>query len=196
MKKIFLIGLVLASSLMGYAQKTDTLSKSIQKNAEAIGHGGNNELKINLLFSVIGIPEITYERIFADNMSVGASILVGLDHSIDYRFAFTPYYRLYFGAKKASGFFIEGNASIVNTESEYYDYSYSQSSSYMGGYNSSYRSRNITAFGFGAAAGAKFLTRNGFLGEAYLGVGRLLGQNGSSAGEAYPRIGITIGKRF
>ena len=193
MKKILLIGLVLASSFMGYAQKTDTLSKSIQKNAEAIGHGGNNEFKINVLFSVIGMPEITYERIFADNMSVGASVLVGLDRSLEYKFAFTPYYRLYFGAKKASGFFIEGNASLVNTESEYYDYSYSQYTSYPGNYNMHYKNRSNTNFGFGAAAGAKFLTRNGFLGEAYLGLVRLLGNNSA---EAFPRMGITIGKRF
>ena len=45
------------------------------------------------------------------------------------------------------------------------------------------------------AAGGKFLTRNGFLGEAYLGVGRSFGRN-SNNNEAYPRVGITIGKRF
>lgn len=190
MKKILFIGLLLASSLMSYAQKTDTLKNSIQKNAEAIGHGGNNELKINLLFSIIGMPEISYERILADNMGVGASIFVGLDNTIDYKFGFTPHFRVYFGQKKASGFFIEGNMSFITVRDNYYNYS---PSSYYPTSNI-YIEKNRTNFGLGAAAGGKFLTRNGFLGEAYLGVGRVLGEDSSF--EAYPRIGITIGKRF
>jgi len=47
-----------------------------------------------------------------------------------------------------------------------------------------------TNFGLGAAVGAKFLTKNGFTGEVYGGVGRFLGNNRSI--EAYPRIGITL----
>ncbi|MGF1924570.1 MAG: hypothetical protein ACQUHE_10360 [Bacteroidia bacterium] len=191
MKKILFLALVLASSLMSYAQKADTVKNSIQKNAEAIGHGGNNELKINLLFTVLGMPEISYERLLADNMGIGASVFVGLDDSQDYKFGFIPHYRIYFGAKKASGFFIEGNASLITSR----DYSsiYYGSSSYYGYYGSV--ERNITTFGLGAAAGGKFLTRNGFLGEAYLGVGRSIGEHASDL-EAYPRVGITIGKRF
>jgi hypothetical protein len=192
MNKILLTGLILASSLITYAQKPDSVAKAIQKNAETIGQGGNNELKINLLFSVIGMPEITYERIIEDNMGVGLSAFVGLDNDIDYTYGFTPYFRLYFGQKKASGFFIEGNASVIGNRSYHYIPSYSNY----------YPSPDLTIsstqtnFGLGAAAGGKFLTRNGFLGEAYLGVGRLLGEKNSYSGEAYPRIGITIGKRF
>mgnify|MGYP000146115486 CR=1 FL=1 len=53
--------------------------------------------------------------------------------------------------------------------------------------------RSSTNFGFGAAAGVKLLARNGFVGEVYLGLGRLFGE--SIAG-AYPRVGISLGKRF
>src|SRR4051794_18319052 len=113
MNKILLTGLILVSSIMSYAQKTDTLKSSIQKNAEALGDGGNNELKINLLFAVIGMPEVSYERIIEDNMGVGASVFVGLDNSQPFKFGFTPHFRLYFGQKKASGFFIEGNTSLI-----------------------------------------------------------------------------------
>lgn len=193
MKKILILGFVMAFSIGSYAQKTDTLKSVIQKNAEAIGHGGNNELKINLLFTVIGMPEISYERLLADNMGVGASVFVGLDDSQDYKFGFIPHFRLYFGAKKASGFFIEGNASIM-TYNDYYN-NYYYDSAYLPGYMPR-SNKSTTSFGLGAAAGAKFLTRNGFLGEAYLGVGRRLGENSNSGLEAYPRIGITIGKRF
>lgn len=191
MKRLLLIGMLLASSLFNYAQRADSLKSTIQKNAEAMGHGGNNELKINLLFSVIGIPEISYERILQDNMGVGASVFVGLDRSIQYKFGFIPHFRIYFGAKKASGFFIEGNTSLITTDNFHY--------SYYDDFGSSYGSKNWdrTFFGLGAAAGAKFLTRNGFLGEAYLGASRLFNnKNSYSDNEAFPRMGITIGKRF
>ncbi|RYG02218.1 MAG: hypothetical protein EOO07_33265 [Chitinophagaceae bacterium] len=122
MKKVLFFAVLLASSLCSNAQNTDTLKISIQKKAEAIGHGGNNELKINLLFTVIGLPEISYERLLADNMGVGVSAFVGLDNSIEYKFGFVPYYRIYFGAKKASGFFIEGNASVITTTRYRYAY--------------------------------------------------------------------------
>lgn len=193
MKKLLILGLLLASTFMSYAQKVDTVKVSIQKNAEAIGHGGNNELKINLLFTVLGMPEISYERLLADNMGLGASVFIGLDDSQDYKFGFIPHYRLYFGAKKASGFFIEGNASLI-TSRDYSSFYVGTSSYYPYGHSQSVE-RNKTTFGLGAAAGAKFLTRNGFLGEAYLGVGRSLGENANDV-EAYPRVGITIGKRF
>ena len=193
MKKVLFIGLLLASTLMGYGQKTDSLKNSIQKNAEAIGHGGKNELKINLLFTVLGMPEISYERLLADNMGIGASILIGLDKEIDYKFAFIPHYRVYFGSKKASGFFIEGNAGITIVENYYYYYG---AISYPPNYTPDPVKTSKTYFGLGAAAGAKFLTRNGFLGEAYLGVGRTFGDRSSADLGGYPRIGITIGKRF
>ncbi|MEJ5996404.1 hypothetical protein WG904_18390 [Pedobacter sp. Du54] len=191
MKKPLLIGLLLALSFTGYAQEADSLKNSIQKNAEAIGHGGNNELKINLLYTVLGIPEISYERLLADNMGVGASILVGIDNSVGNSFAFMPHFRIYFGAKKASGFFIEGNTGLITTREDNYDFMV-----YPPEYPVWVR-KNTTKFGIGAAAGAKFLTRNGFLGEAYLGAGRLFGNKDNyHSDEAYPRIGITIGKRF
>ncbi len=193
MNKILTICLIMVSSYACYAQKTDTLKNSIQKEAEAIGQGGNNEIKINLLFTVLGVPEVTYERLLADNMGVGASVLVALDRTFDYKFAFVPYYRIYFGAKKASGFFIEGNASLITFQD--YDYYYN-ASTYPSGYKTGSTSSTATSLGLGAAAGAKFLTRNGFLGEVYLGGGRTFGKDSGSNLSGYARIGITIGKRF
>jgi hypothetical protein len=185
--------LFLSSTLATYAQKADSLKVSIQKNAEALGHGGNNELKLNLLFTVLGIPEISYERIVQDNMGLGISVLVGLDKSINYQLGVTPHFRLYFGQKKANGFFIEANSSILKHRNElhhHYDAVYDY------GYVPAKVERNFTTFGLGAAAGGKFLTRNGFMGEAYLGVGRMFGDQSHYSGEAYPRMGITLGKRF
>ncbi len=185
MKKALLIGLILASSIMSYAQKTDSLKTAIQKNAEALGQGGNNELKLNLLNAINGMLELSYEHIIVDNMGIGASVLLGLDNSAAYKFSFTPYYRLYFSAKKASGFFIEGNTSILTIEDDYWaPYS-----------NTSYKS-TVTTFSLGAAVGTKFFTRGGFFAEGYGGLGKLLGDRiGYNLAEV-SRVGISIGKRF
>jgi hypothetical protein len=99
---------------------------------------------------------------------------------------FLPYCRVYFGEKKANGFFIEGNMAMVSQKEQvnYYDFN----GNYFGqGYNSA------TSFGFGAAIGFKLLTRGGVTGELYLGAGRLFGD---PIDRAYPRCGICIGKRF
>jgi len=152
---------------------------------------GNNELRINLLMSIIGLPELTYERYIADNMGVGLSVAVSLDkmENMSTRSIISPYYRLYFGNKKASGFFIEGNMALVRQKELDYNYYYDNGVTYQ----SELYTRLTTNFGFGGAIGVKLLARNGFVGEVYLGGGRLFGE---SIAEAYPRIGVSLGKRF
>ncbi len=189
MKKIVLIVLFIASSFWGYAQKIDSLKAQIQKNSEAIGHGGSNEIKINLLFAIEGLPEISYERIIANNMGVGAAVAVGMDKSAAYEFSFTSYYRLYFGKKKASGLFIEGNTSVITLTDDYYDIS----AQYPNG--RTYKS-TATSVGLGVAAGTKFLTRNGFFAEAYVGFSKLIGDRIGYYTGAVSRNGVSIGKRF
>ncbi|TKC10392.1 hypothetical protein FA048_09385 [Pedobacter polaris] len=183
MKKLMLSGFLIASTLFVQAQKTDTVS------LKKTGISGNNELKLNLAYTIGGFPEINYERILKDDSSVGVAILIGLEDDVEFKFAFIPNYRIYFGGRKANGFFIEGNMAVVTSSLDnYYVYDYNTNTS---SYYSS--NRNETNFGLGAAAGAKFLTKNGFVGEIYLGAGRLFGTEGVGG---YPRAGITIGKRF
>lgn len=149
----------------------------------AFSQSENNEFKVNILYTAIGMPELSYERLISDNSSVGASVAFSLDkkEDMDLRLSFTPYYRMFFGQKKAAGFFIEANSIIIN----YVD------TIYFDGTSSKYETR--TGFGLGAAAGAKFLTKNNLIGEVYGGVGRVFGDNSLGA---YPRFGITLGKRF
>lgn len=116
-------------------------------------------------------------------------MLAGVDESTSVNFGVIPHFRFYFGAKKASGFFIEANTAVVSIEE--YDYTLNFTSTSASFINTA--KRNVTAFGLGAAAGGKFLTKSGFVGEAYLGLGRLFGNHDD---EFYPRFGITIGKRF
>ena len=195
MKKIFAFAIMMIAALSLFAQK-DSVANAIADKSAAIGQSGNNEIKINLLMSVLALPEVTYERLVEDNMGVGISVAVNVDNTNDafdgdFKLLIIPHYRLYFGSKKASGFFIEGNAALVS--GSVYTIYYDPAASYVPGYIP-YQKENTTNFGLGAAVGGKFLTRNGFLGEVYGGVGRLFGSN--RIADVYPRIGISIGKRF
>ncbi|GAA3984934.1 hypothetical protein GCM10022246_40730 [Pedobacter ginsengiterrae] len=187
MKKILLTTILLGGAILAHAQNNSSEKKT--NSAET----GKNELKVNLLTSILALPEISYERILEDNMGVGISLSAGIgddDDFSEYRFLAIPHYRLYFGKKRAAGFFIEGNAAIGSVRDRYIMYFNSNANMYF----ISNVSKATTNFGLGAAVGAKFLTRNGFTGEIYGGVGRFLGNKRTI--EAYPRIGITLGKRF
>jgi hypothetical protein len=126
-----------------------------------------------------------------EESSVGADILFSVDNDIDFLFAFTPYYRFYFGKKPAAGFFVEGFGMLNITESDeyyYYEDDYYGSRSY---------DEKDTNFALGVSVGAKFLTSKGFVFEFYGGVGRnLFETNSYDDYEFVPRFGITLGKRF
>jgi hypothetical protein len=183
--KICICIAVLFLSINVIGQNETTVTNTTDSQAKSLKVSDDNELRINLLMSIIGLPEINYERYIADNMGVGLAVSFSLDtpENMSFRSIILPYYRLYFGSKKANGFFIEGNMAIVGQNEISYNY-YPDGTSY---------SRSSTNFGFGFAAGEKFLTRNGFIGEVYLGLGRLFGE---SINGAYPRVGVCLGKRF
>ncbi|WBL22690.1 hypothetical protein [Zunongwangia sp. HRR-M8] len=155
------------------------------------------ELKLNLGMAVAGIPEVSYEYFLEDNSSIGLSIGVGLDEPEDLalRFIATPYYRLFFGKKKNAGFFIEANAAIASYHDYYNEYTYNyDDDGYYYEEQTNIYDEKTTNFGLGAAVGFKLLTRNNYIGEIYAGAGRLFGD--SNDFEVYPRLGVSIGKRF
>ena len=186
--KISICIAVLFLSINVFGQNETTVTNTTDPQAKSLMMSDNNELRINLLMSIIGLPELDYERYIADNMGVGLAVAFSLDtpENMSTRSIILPYYRLYFGSKKANGFFIEGNMAIVGQREITY------SNGYYSTDGTSF-SHSSTNFGFGFAAGEKFLTRNGFIGEVYLGVGRLFGE---SINGAYPRVGVCLGKRF
>lgn len=145
----------------------------------------NNELKGNLLFTLLEFPEINYERILGDDNAMGLALGFALDSDIDYRFAALPYYRFYFGQPRAKGFFLELNANFASfRDGEYFDFN-----------GDLVREQNQFLFGMGAAAGVKFMSSSNLVGEVYVGLGRYFNDDDWYQW-GYPRIGITIGKRF
>jgi len=149
-----------------------------------------NEAKVNLLGLITGLPDISYERILNDEMGLGLSLGMGLKNSRDYhsryRYVVLPYYRYYLGDKYAGGFFLEGHASIISAKKDLADEPKAQEKfkPYMG---------------LGAAIGIKIINKRGFLAEGLAGVGRQLNVNENLRNKSldlYPRVGISIGKRF
>jgi len=185
MKKQIVLAVVLLISLSAFSQKTHrVMGWKISKDIP------QNELKLNLGTTIFGsFPEITYERILDSDISVGASAGIALDEDLyAYNFTLIPYVRWFFGGnaenlqKYGAGFFIEANGGLFTVDSDELFYE-------NGAYGS--RSETETGAGLGMALGWKYLTRNNWVGELYFGAGRDFVNDG-----AYPRMGITIGKRF
>lgn len=171
MKKIIAIFIcVLLSNLAAPAQENSELKLK------------KNEIRLALSSLLYLYPEIDYERILSSNdQGVGISIAFPLS-DFDTQFRLVPYYRFYFQKESTSKFFIEANAALLVIRNDWYDYSDTH------GYSYSYR---VNA-GLGCATGYKYVNqRNGIVGEVYIGMGRALGSS-----YLYPRIGISLGKKF
>jgi len=139
------------------------------------------------------MPEVGYEYLLNDESSVGADILFSINNDIDFLFAFTPYYRFFFGEKRTAGFFVEG-FGMINVTEDYNDIYYVDDPYYS---NSQDYFEKTTNFALGVAIGGGFLTESGFIFEIYGGVGRnLFNINNYDDFEFAPRFGATIGKRF
>lgn len=157
---------------------------------------GNNEIKFNIPMAIASLPEINYERIVDENVGVGIALSIAVEKPdvIAYRNLIMPYGRLYFGKKRAYGFFIEANmaASKQRRIDNYTNYIFNDTTmQYMEvPVNIDESSFNI---GFGSAVGVKLMTKNGYVGEIFAGGGRFFG---TSVKNGYFRMGLTIGKRF
>ncbi|MFD1294899.1 DUF3575 domain-containing protein [Lutibacter holmesii] len=187
MKKFIATTAFLCVFLNAFSQNEEPLSRS--------------EIKLNVAYLIGGMPEVSYEYLINEESSVGASILYAIDNDIDFKFAFTPYYRFYFGKKRTAGFFVEGFGMLNVTEEHYaiyyYDVADPNSDVY---YENNNNFEKNTNFALGIAVGGKFLTSSGFIFEIYGGIGRNLFNNNdyynSDNYEFVPRFGVSVGKRF
>ena len=157
-----------------------------------------HELKLNLGTSVFfAFPEVSYEYLINDDMSVGGSVGFGLNTDTEegdgYSFKATPYLRWFFGGsmrQPAAGFFLEANAAIGSQDIYSYDY--------MDYKAVVIKEKSITTGGMGLAVGWKYLSMNNWVGELYGGAGRNFkyDKEFGDSNRIYARIGISIGKRF
>ncbi|MCF6213412.1 MAG: DUF3575 domain-containing protein [Flavobacteriaceae bacterium] len=147
-----------------------------------------HELRLNLLYTAVGLPEISYEKIINNESSYGLSFAFSLDSYIDLNYIILPYYRHYFSKKRAAGFFMEANASLGSYKGSYYYRSDD------GGYYG-FAIGNRTGAGLGFSIGQKFVTKQNWTANITLGVSRNIVNNIFIDG-SYPRIEIALGKRF
>ena len=162
-----------------------------------------NELRLNPLYLFSGeslFPELSYERAMGSRAAMGLSLGVRLgaddaysyvDDFINQKFSLVPYYRHYFGRRAHTGFFLEGNSIVLNRDSYVED-------------------ATEWKLGLGIGIGYKFELQNAWNIDFVVGGGGLLGnKNDSDSTEGgtppafdlgfpdmYPRLGITLGKRF
>jgi hypothetical protein len=140
-----------------------------------------SEIKLNLAMLLGSLPEISYERIWANNFGLGASLRVGFSDDYDTKYQVTPYCRFYFGESSFKSFFIEGNMAVIGYKKSGIDY-----------YSNSYTSQvgNAVDVGVGLAVGYRYVNRRGLVGEVFLGLGR------TTDDRVYSRCGISMGKLF
>jgi len=187
MHKFLLLSVIIFSatcSSIAFAQNKEHI------NDKKINIPVKNELRLNMLSSMLGLLEVNYERFLSDNTGLGVSTVISLENkeNASIRSMLIPYFRVYFGNGYASGAYIEANAAVAR---EAYPNYYYVPSPGMGWTDRTYQYQ--TTFGLGTSIGYKMVGRNGIVGEFSLGLGRLFG---NSYSEFYPRVGICIGKRW
>jgi len=172
MKKVFLVITMFCICFSMFSQETEKVKTDVK-----------NEIKLNLLMTLFSFPDISYERVWGNNIGVGLSAGFPIENS-DVNFLIIPYCRFYFGESLVKSFFIEANLGIQGYKkytSEYYgDY-----------YSYNLKTTNTTDLGLGVAFGYKYINSYGLIGELFLGIGRTFDDQ-----EFYPRVGISIGKQF
>jgi hypothetical protein len=146
-----------------------------------------NELKLNIPTSIGGYIDGSFERLLNDEAAMGVSIGFSLEDDIDYKLSIVPYYRFYFGKKRAAGFFVEANGSLYLEE-------YETPTTLMNDMII-INSKSTFGAGLGMAIGGKFINSKGWVGEIIGGVGRNF-LNTEKISGTYPRVGLSIGKRF
>ena len=172
---------------------------SQEKATKEVQDFKKNEIKINALYGILGVFEGAYERAINEESAFGVSVAFILDtkdSGINTAFSISPYYRLYFGKKPVSGFFVEGFSLYqkVNVDRAYYYFDPNTGSGYTT------KEENIKAFALGIGLGGKWYTKSNVLFEINAGIGRNLSISSNIPNSDYNRItgkiGITVGYRF
>ena len=153
-----------------------------------------NEIKLNALSLVLGAFDVTYERILNEESALGMNVFIPFDDDIstDINFYVSPYYRLYFGKKSASGFFVEGFGllSSVNVSEDFIFIDQFDDPVFTSSEDSGLE------FALGVGLGGKWLTKSGFIAELNLGIGRNFIKVSDTDDSIVGKVGISLGYRF
>ena len=194
MKRIVLILVILVSFTSVQAQEFD-----------------QNELRLNLLDMLSrGTLNASYERFLTPQTSLGVTTMVALNDDYTEKFEFAPSFRMYFNddlLELRKSVFVEVFTAFVVADSGYDDYYYVDCPYPAQSIQASAEPQGLSiapcgyysepspeaAFALGMMLGKKWVNQSNFAFELGLGFGRYLTQ---TYNEAYPRINLSIGKRF
>jgi hypothetical protein len=186
MKKLILCSLFMLLSGSLFAQDNYAASD----NVDDVFYP-KNEVKANALYLVLGAFDVTYERLLNEESGVGLNVVIPFDEDLDdYNYFISPYYRLYFGKKYASGFFLEGFGTLSSQNNRIAVFSDPFDPV------PTIRDEKVTDFALGIGAGGKWVTKSGFVGEVGFGIGRNLTNTSDNADDLIGKINITVGYRF
>ena len=160
-----------------------SLTVSGQENRER--GSGSNEIKFNGAYVIENYLEFGYERAFKNNTALGLTAGFAFDESQVFDLALLPYYRTYFGKKKAAGFFLEVHGTVYQKEEFVATWPFVYVAT----------GQHFIGAGAGVGFGVKLLSQSNWIGELNLGAGRNF-FNTDSIAKGYPRVGITLGKGF
>lgn len=183
MKKIFLAVTILLSFFVTKAQnKNNTIVNPYEKK---------NEVTLNLLVPIIsGAFEAGYERHLNRKSSLGFSFLYvyNSEYNEDMNYFISPYYRMYFGKKDSSGFFVEGFGMISSIDGKKI-YNAEDKLTFT-------ENPDVIDLSIGVGLGWKGITKSGFFYGANLGYGRLLFNADKTDHDIVAKFGLNLGYRF
>jgi hypothetical protein len=188
----FLLLLLLFFSFSLKAQENNQAKEKQESLEKEQSFIGNNEIKFNTLYAIGGVLEVEYERILKKNASMGIILGVPIDAEYYYRFSAFPYYRFYFGEKRAAGFFIGAQGAILVDP---FNDEISLLSNIGNPVITNENIQNKVNVGLGLTLGGKFFIENGWVAQLSLDFGRVIGVADDDF-QAFGRLGISVGKRF
>lgn len=179
MKKFYILGMALVLSASLQAQDSEVQSR-------------RNDVMISPIELIAGPAlNISYERVLNKDSGLGVNVLWYLNADVEdgFQSQISPYYRMYFGAKYASGFFVEAFAPITTSKEYAYEYDFYYSYPV---YND--KAADKTTVGLGIGFGGKWVARRNVVFEASIGVARRFGDGDFDNITAKGMLGI--GYRF
>ncbi len=152
----------------------------------------NHQVKVDLLdILLLRSLDVAYEKPLNDEASVGVSVFVNFEpRENDFRynedFQITPYFRQKFTKKGKFDVFGElfGSLNFGETDEEKDDAGMITE-----------EAENYTDFALGLGLGAQHISKNGYIFEVNVGIGRNL-FNTKVAPNFIPRVGLSVGKQF
>ena len=179
-KLLFIASLVFAVSAQAQEESSDR----------------HNDIMISPIELIAGPAlNVSYERLLNKDSGIGINAIVLLDNGDSdggLQSQISPYYRMYFGKKYGSGFFVEAFVPITMSNDSVYVPYYGP-----GYYEPTYKNEKNTTFGAGIGFGGKWVARRNIIFEASIGIARRFGM--SSEYDDTPVTGkgmLGIGYRF